>query len=286
MKSYVASVLMTGLLASTIAIAHAEQPTPYVQTQPTQAHTVENVQFATSPVSNGSVNHLVNDGTQATTVVTPNQGYVNTTVHQQTNTGYVQQQPQQQYQQAMPMLTGADYFQFSKQDVKLKTVSNRKFDGYELKLINTQPYHVQIMSGQITNALSEQQIAAEKQAKKKRGFGFGKMALGALSVAAHAGGMAGLHGGGGASAMLAAARAQQVAGVAQHALYNANMVSNNADGSMSITGAYVQQFKEVILGPNQEFRFQVIVPNGQEPTVQMVFKNLETNQILDVRQSI
>lgn len=274
MKHILSSVAMAGLLASTITLAHAEQPTPYVQTGPTQANTVENFQFKTSPVSDHSQDHRVNNGTQPTTVVAPfeGRGYVNTTENQ-----YGQQQAEQQM---APMLTGADYFQLSKSELKLETISDRKYDGYELKLVNTQPYHVQIMSGQVTNALNEQQIAAESQFKKKKAFSMGKFALGAagtaLSMVPYAGGMS-------SGAYLATARATSAVSSAAH---YTNQLSNNSDGSISITGAYVQQFKEVILGPNQEFRFQVIVPSGQQPNVQMVFKNLETNQILDVRQGI
>lgn len=233
---------------------------------------------------NASADDMPTLSTETNTPAMAQEGHVSTTETPVTT----QTVPQAAAQPVMtaPVLTGADYFTMHRVKTKLSNVSNRKYDAYEMTLTNTQPYHVQVLSGNITNALSEQQITAQAHNKKKRGFGFGKMALGALSVAAHAGGMAGLHGGGGASAMLAAARAQQVAGVAQHALYNANMISNNADGSISLTGSYTQQFKDVLLGQNQDFKFQVIVPHGQVPQLQMVFKNLETNQILDVKQAI
>jgi hypothetical protein len=58
-------------------------------------------------------------------------------------------------------------------------------------------------------------------------------------------------------------------------------INQTPQGNLQITGKYIQRFNEVVLGQNQSFSFDVVMPKQQTPNLRLVFKNLETNQILD-----
>lgn len=170
------------------------------------------------------------------------------------------------------------YWTLSTQDGELRDYSKRKFAAHTITITNTQPYHIEILNAQVTNALNEQQLVAEKAKKKSRGLGFARFASSALGTAAYIPGVGGLAtmGTGGIRALQAA----NAAGAITH------QISQMDNGNVGITGTYVQRFNDVVLGPNQAFTFEVVTPKKAEPNLRMVFKNLETNQILDIQETL
>ncbi|MDH4379269.1 MAG: hypothetical protein QE263_05135 [Vampirovibrionales bacterium] len=167
---------------------------------------------------------------------------------------------------------GSAYWTVATQPQKLKDYSDRKFDAYTITLTNTQPFHVQILQGEVANALNEQQLVAEKS-KGGSGGGriLGNLALGAASTGMHFAGL----GAGSMGAFRALSMGQNAIGVAS------NAINHTPQGNFQITGKYIQRFNEVVLGQNQSFTFDVVMPKDQNPNLRLVFKNLETNQILD-----
>lgn len=171
-----------------------------------------------------------------------------------------------------------DYWVIRSNASKLRDYSKRKFEAHTITLTNTQPYYIEILNAQVTNALNEQQLAAEKAKSKRRGFGLARLASSAIGTAAYIPGVGGLAtmGAGG----LAVAQAANAAGAITY------QVSQMDNGHVGITGTYVQRFNDVVLGPNQQFTFEVVTPKKTSPDLRMVFKNLETNQILDIQETL
>ncbi|MFN8615223.1 MAG: hypothetical protein U0003_04860 [Vampirovibrionales bacterium] len=171
---------------------------------------------------------------------------------------------------------GSAYITVQKTPQKLRDYSDRKYDAYSITLTNTQPYHVQILQGEVSNALNEQQLVAAKS--NKGGFSggrvLGNLALGAASTGMHFAGI-------GAGSM----GAFRAAAAGQHAIsFASSAINQTPQGNLQITGKYVQRFNEVVLGQHQSFTFETVLPKDQAPTLRLVFKNLETNQILDFSQ--
>jgi hypothetical protein len=167
---------------------------------------------------------------------------------------------------------GSAYWAVATQPQKLKEYSDRKFDAYTVTLTNIQPYHVQVLQGEVVNALNEQQLVAEKS-KGGSGGGriLGNLALGAASTGMHFAGL----GAGSMGAFRALSMGQNAIGAASTA------INRTPQGNFQITGKYIQRFNEVVLGQNQTFSFDGVLPKDQAPNLRLVFKNLETNQILD-----
>jgi hypothetical protein len=165
------------------------------------------------------------------------------------------------------------YWTVATQPQKLKDYSDRKFDAFTVTLTNTQPYHVQILQGEVANALNEQQLVAEKSNKSGSGGGriLGNLALGAASTGLHFAGL----GAGSMGAFRALSLGQNAIAATSTA------INHTPQGNLQITGKYIQRFNEVVLGQNQSFSFDVVMPKNQTPNLRLVFKNLETNQILD-----
>lgn len=169
---------------------------------------------------------------------------------------------------------GSAYWTVSTQPQKLKEYSDRKFDAYTVTITNTQPFHVQVLQGEVANALNEQQLVAEKS-NKGGGFNGGRI-LGNVGLAAAS---TGLHFAGIGAGSMGAFRALSLGQNAIAATSTA--INHTPQGNLQITGKYIQRFNEVVLGQNQSFSFDVVMPKDQTPNLRLVFKNLETNQILD-----
>ena len=171
-----------------------------------------------------------------------------------------------------PPTVGSAYWTVATQPQKLKEYSDRRFDAYTITITNTQPYHVQILQGEVANALNEQQLVAEKS-KGGSGGGriLGNLALGAASTGLHFAGI----GAGSMGAFRALSLGQNAIAATSTA------INHTPQGNLQITGKFIQRFNEVVLGQNQSFSFDVVMPKNQTPNLRLVFKNLETNQILD-----
>ncbi len=183
------------------------------------------------------------------------------------------QQPEEE-QAARP----EEYWHLAASSAKLEDYSKRKYKAMAITLTNTTPVHIEVLSGEVVNALSEQQLAHEKAKAKSRRRGFGRFASGMLSAAAYVPGVGGL-----ATMGRGGVIAAQAAGAANYAVTQTSQLDN---GNIGITGQYVQRFNQVVLSPNQSFTFSVVLPKEDTPNMRMVFKNLETNQILDLNQPI
>ncbi len=194
------------------------------------------------------------------------------------------QTPMAMPQQSVPALTTAvpietqeeaarpeEYWTLSAAGTKLESYSKRKYKAVAITLTNATPVHVELMSGEVINALNEQQLASEKAQKK--GFGRSMRGLGL--------GLAGA----------ATSFVPGVGGYAAHRSVSAassvnNQVNRFNDSNVMPTGQYTQRLGQMVLQPNQSVTFNVVLPKGQTPNMRMVFKNLETNQILDLNQPI
>jgi hypothetical protein len=151
-----------------------------------------------------------------------------------------------------------------------------KYKAYRVEIKNMQPYHLQVVMGEVLNGVDEA-IAAnqalESSNKRKRGFGALMRGLSAVPVLGAYG-----HGYGSYGAYQAAAIASNTVGVA------ASIAENSQSGAATISGRYTRNFRDVVINPNETYSIVTLVPKEANPQIKVVFRNLETNQILDFHQ--
>ncbi len=176
--------------------------------------------------------------------------------------------------QVSTTVMGVDYFQIAKDPTPMKEYSERKYQAVTITLQNKQAAHVELLQGEVSNALDETLLAQEKAQSKARGM---KMAGFALRGASVVPGL-GMMGVGSYSTALALAHTQNAL---SHASY---IVDNTPTGGQAISGKYVQRFSNIIIPPNQTFTFKALVPKDTSPAVKLIFKDLKTNQIFDITQ--
>jgi hypothetical protein len=215
---------------------------------------------------------------QPTYSAQPNQAPLLQTEVQVQQSPVVAQPAPQMAQPIAVQIPPKEYWILSTQKGELRDYSKRKFAAHTITITNTQPYHIEILNAQVTNVLNEQQLVAEKSKSKSRGLGFARFASAALGSAAYIPGVGGL-----ATMGTGGIRALQAANAASSITHQISQMDN---GNVAITGTYVQRFNDVVLGPNQAFTFEVVTPKKAEPDLRMVFKNLETNQILDIQETL
>lgn len=168
-------------------------------------------------------------------------------------------------------LTAKDVLKVSHQ----KGTNRGQYQGVELTLTNSQPFHVQIIHAEVLNGVDESIVAQEEaqRSQSKRRL-VGGLLRGASSVPFM----------GGFGRGLGSVGAYQAAAIGSHVAHTTAGVIENSPGGAQYEGRYVRQVSSVIINPQQSWNFSTLVPKGQTPQLKMVFKNLETNQIFDLQQ--
>lgn len=170
--------------------------------------------------------------------------------------------------------TALDYLEVLKQDADTAGHSSRKYRAVSITLKNKHAKHVEIVQAEIANALDEALIAQEEQQSKQRKKAFaGALMRGATSFIPYAGYL-------GASSAYAAAYA--LSGTSQALNYASYAIENAPGGGLQISNQFVKKVTNVVVSPNQTFTFKVLIPAGNDPQMKVIFKDLETNRILEI----
>jgi hypothetical protein len=171
------------------------------------------------------------------------------------------------------VLTAADYL-----DIQTKPGdAKHKFQQYSLALHNKQPKHIQVLQFEVTNGLSEQDYVQYQQQKSQNKMRLaGGVLRGLTSVATSFVPYAGL----------GSMAAYQAIGAGSMAVNGAaNMMQNSqGGGGTDYAGHIVQRANDIMISPNQDFQFLVVVPQNQQPAVKIIFKDLQSNQIYDLQK--
>lgn len=169
-----------------------------------------------------------------------------------------------------------DFLQVNNQETELGSHSKKKYHAVSITLKNTQNVHLEVLQGEVVNGLDETIVAQQElQSREKK-----KSAAGFLmrTVAAAPGiglSFAGV-GGMGYQGVAALARTSQALNAAT------SVVSNVPAGNAEISGQFVKKLNNVIISPNQSFTFKTLLPVGSDPQVKLIFKNLQTNQVMEL----
>lgn len=150
-----------------------------------------------------------------------------------------------------------------------------KYQGVQYSLKNTQGNHLQLLQAEVVNGIDEAIVAQEELQKSNTRRRVAGGLLRGLSSVPFVGGF----GYASVGAYQAAAIGSQVAYTAANTL-DAAASSNVA----SVEGRFVRTVPNVVINPQEVFRFQTLVAPGVTPQIKLVFKNLETNQIFDLAQ--
>jgi hypothetical protein len=159
------------------------------------------------------------------------------------------------------------------------TVNNNLLDGkyqaYQISLKNERPNHLQILHGEVLNAVDEAFVANEALQKKNQSRRAAGGLLRGLSSVPFAGGF-GYHSYGAyRAASLASSAANTAASVAESTAQNEQA---------NVEGRYIRTLNSAFINPNETYTFTALVPKADTPHVKLIFKNLETNEVFDVQQ--
>jgi len=177
---------------------------------------------------------------------------------------------------AQAAMSATDYLKISNQEADLGNHSKKKYRAVSITLKNSQGVHLEVLQGEVVNGLDETVIAQQElQSREKK-----KSAAGFLmrTVAAAPGiglSFAGV-GGMGYQGVAALARTSQALNAAS------SVVSNVPAGTAEISGQFVKKLNNVIISPNQTFTFKTLLPAGSDPQLKLIFKNLQTNQVMEL----
>jgi hypothetical protein len=163
-------------------------------------------------------------------------------------------------------LAAPDYLDISRQDTD-SAHSKHKYRAVSITLKNKQARHLEIVQAEIANALDEATIAQqEKQSSQRKKAFVGGLMRTATSFIPYGG----------------YSSAYALAGTSQAINYASYAVENAPDGGLQITNQFVTKVTNVVVSPNQTFTFKVLVPAGTDPQLKVIFKDLETNRILEI----
>jgi hypothetical protein len=191
-------------------------------------------------------------------------------------------------QEAVPTLTGqisaqmnttataGDYFQIAQEPTPLTEYSEREYQAVAITLQNKQETQIELIHGEVANALDEMVLLQQKVKTKTRALKLTGLALRSTSLVPGIGLIGGVAG---YSTNLAAARMQKNA--FNRASYS---VENTATGGQELSGRYVQRFNSIIIPANQTLTFKALMPKDVAPGLRLVFKDLKTNQLYELMQ--
>lgn len=172
--------------------------------------------------------------------------------------------------------TAKDFISFTQNTEALSGRLGKKYQTVTLTLRNTNQAHVEILHGEILNAVEETAVLNEDAQHKsvKRGLAGGLLrgVAGGLPVAIP--GMS-------YNTIRAIGWTQHVAGAA------ANVVSNPAttpNTPAAASGQYQRKITDVVLSPQEAYSFTVIVPKEEKAHFKLVFKDLKTNEIYNIQE--
>lgn len=171
-------------------------------------------------------------------------------------------------------LQAGDYLKVSVQPADLREYSDRKYHAVTYTVTNQQNVRVELMHGEVLNALDEARLAEEKRQSKERARKIGGRMLGLASAVPGVGFM-------GATSYGAHLALAHTANALSAASY---VVQNTGGGDLSINGQYVTRINSVMLNPGQTFTFEAVLPVNVQPGLKLVFKDLENSRIFDLYQ--
>jgi hypothetical protein len=177
---------------------------------------------------------------------------------------------------AAPALSAADYL-----DIQAAPGQGKShMKEYTLTLNNKQARHIEVIQLDVQNGMSEQDYVqmqqAQAQAKRHVAGGMLRGLGGLASIASgfvpYAGGVGSMY-------------ALQAMNAGTSAMYQAgNMVESTGGDAVNYTGRVVQHANNIIISPSQQFTCLAVVPENQQPSVKVIFKDLQTNQIYELQK--
>ncbi len=177
---------------------------------------------------------------------------------------------------AQAALSATDYLKINNQEADLGNHSKKKYHAVSITLKNNQGVHLEVLQGEVVNGLDETVIAQQEQQsreKKKSAAGFLMRTVAAApGIGLSFAGVGGM----GYQGVAALARTSQALNAAS------SVVSNVPAGTAEISGQFVKKLNNVIISPNQTFTFKTLLPAGSDPQLKLIFKNLQTNQVMEL----
>lgn len=156
--------------------------------------------------------------------------------------------------------------------------AKHKLQQYSLALHNKQTKHIQVLQLEVTNGLSEQDYIQYQQQKSQNKMRLaGGVLRGLTGVATSFVPYAGL-------GSMAAYHAIGAGSMAVNGAANMMQNTQAQGGSADYAGHVVQRANDILISPNQDFQFLVVVPQNQQPAVKIIFKDLQSNQIYDLQK--
>jgi hypothetical protein len=171
------------------------------------------------------------------------------------------------------VLTGADILDVAESAGVLEKSIPGKYKAVQYTLTNRHKGYIEVLQGEVLNAV-EESVAAVQAVKSSNS----KKRVGGALLRGVAGGMSFIPVVGIGTAYASSA-AHQVAGAAAHA---ADVSANNS--MAATTGRYNKRISGVLISPNETYSFTALVPKNESPKVKVVFKDVKTNEIYDVRK--
>ncbi len=173
-------------------------------------------------------------------------------------------------------LTAADFIMVSNSPASTSKQYAKKYQAVEFQLKNLKPNHLELLHAEVLNGVDEMaaaQEALEDSNRKRRGTGMMLRGLSAAPVLGVLGGRASY------GAYRAASVASNMAANAAHT------VEQSAQGGVAdYDGRFVRKVDNVVISPEETFKFSTLLPKGESPQFKLVFKNLETNAIYDLKK--
>lgn len=258
-------------VALTSSVAYAEnQPAAEEAAAPTQVHAEQAVEADTAAVENAvtEANTEAPSAAASTEEATPAEEQA-----APQEEAAPERSNSMQGRVEKNVLTGADILDVAESAGVLEKSIPGKYKAVQYTLTNKHKGYIEVLQGEVLNAV-EENVAAVQAVKSSNT----KKRVGGALLRGVAGGMSFIPVVGIGSAYASSA-AHQVAGAA------ANAADASAHNNMAATtGRYNKKISGVLISPNETYSFTALVPKKETPQVKVVFKDVKTNEIYDVRK--